>query len=126
MSDADHPRANPVEAGLRGRCPRCGKGRLFSGLLAVRSGCDVCGLDYAFADAADGPAVFAILFVGFVVVGLALWLEVSYDPPLWLHFVIWIPLTVLLCLPALRLLKGVLIALQFANRAAEGRLDRPE
>lgn len=125
MSDADnHPAVEPIAAGLRGRCPRCGKGRLFSGILAVGGKCNVCGLDYAFADAADGPAVFAILIVGFVVVGLALWVEVSYNPPLWLHFMIWIPLTLLLCLPALRLLKGVLIALQYANRAAEGRLDK--
>ena len=84
----------------------------------------MCGLDFSFADAADGPAIFVMLIIGFVVVGLALWVEVSYGPPLWLHFLLWIPLTLVLCLPSLRLIKGVLITLQYANKAAEGRLDR--
>lgn len=123
---AQFPPVDPVSSGLKGRCPRCGEGRLFQGYLTVRPLCGVCGLDYAFADSADGPAVFVILIIGFVVVGLALWLEVSYGPPLWLHFIIWIPLALVLCLVPLRLLKGVLINLQYANRAAEGRLDRGE
>ena len=118
------PPVEPIAAGLKGCCPRCGKGRLFSGFLGVAPSCDVCGLDFTFADAADGPAIFVMLIIGFVVVGLALWVEVSYGPPLWLHFLIWIPLTLVLCLPALRLIKGVLITLQYANKAAEGQLDR--
>lgn len=115
---------DPVKAGLRGRCPRCGEGRLFSGFLTVGKGCSNCGLDYAFADAGDGPAVFVILIIGFIVVGLALWMEVSYNPPLWVHFMLWIPLAVILSLVALRLLKGVLITLQYANNAAPGQIDR--
>lgn len=114
----------PIMAGVKGRCPRCGKGRLFSGFLAVAPHCEDCGLDLAFADAADGPAIFVMLAIGFIVVGLALWTEVSYNPPLWLHFALWIPLTLVLCLPALRLAKGVLITLQYANQAAEGRIER--
>jgi uncharacterized protein (DUF983 family) len=120
---AHFPPVEPIAAGLKGRCPRCGEGALFSGLLAVKPRCGVCGLDYSFADAGDGPAVFVILIIGFVVVGLALWMEVSYGPPLWLHFILWIPLTLVLCLTALRLIKGVLITLQYRNKAAEGRLD---
>jgi len=115
---------DPVSTGLKGRCPRCGEGRMYAGLLTLAKRCGVCGLDYAFADAGDGPAVFVILIIGFVVVGLALWMEVSYAPPLWLHFLLWIPLTIALCLMALRLIKGVLIALQYRNKAAEGRIDR--
>lgn len=118
------PPVEPIAAGLKGRCPRCGKGRLFSGLLTIAPRCDVCDLDYSFADAGDGPAVFVILIIGFIVVGLALWMEVSFNPPLWLHFLLWMPLTVVLSLSGLRLIKGVLITLQYANRAAEGRLDR--
>ncbi len=117
---------DPVKAGLAGRCPRCGEGRLFSGFLSVGKRCGVCRLDYSFADAGDGPAVFVILIIGFIVVGLALWMEVSYGPPLWVHFILWIPLTVVLSLVALREIKGVLIALQYRNKAAEGRLDLPE
>lgn len=119
-----YPPIEPIAAGVRGRCPRCGKGRLFSGFLTVAPRCANCGLDYSFADPADGPAIFVMLIVGFVVVGLALWLEVSYNPPLWLHFLLWIPLALALCLPPLRWIKGVLITLQYANKAAEGRLDR--
>ena len=118
------PPVEPIVAGLKGCCPRCGKGRLFSGLLTIAPRCDVCDLDYSFADAGDGPAVFVILIIGFIVVGLALWMEVSFNPPLWLHFLLWMPLTVVLSLSGLRLIKGVLITLQYANRAAEGRLDR--
>ena len=118
------PPVEPIVAGLKGCCPRCGKGRLFSGLLTIAPRCDVCDLDYSFADAGDGPAVFVILIIGFIVVGLALWMEVSFNPPLWLHFLLWIPLTVVLSLGGLRLIKGVLVTLQYSNRAAEGRLDR--
>ena len=129
MSEQQHedtahwPPVDPVKAGLSGRCPRCGEGRLFKGFLAVGERCGVCGLDYSYADAGDGPAVFVILIIGFVVVGLALWMEVSLNPPLWLHFIIWIPLALVLCLTALRLIKGVLLTLQYANKASEGRLE---
>lgn len=116
----------PISAGLRGRCPRCGEGRLFSGFLTVGQNCSNCRLDYSFADAGDGPAVFVILIIGFVVVGLALWMEVTLNPPLWLHFILWIPLTLVLCLGGLRLIKGVLVTLQYSNKAAEGRLDGGE
>ncbi|RUV14631.1 DUF983 domain-containing protein, partial [Mesorhizobium sp. M5C.F.Ca.IN.020.32.2.1] len=108
------------------RCPRCGKGPLFSGFLTVGKRCANCGLDYSYADAGDGPAVFVILIIGFIVVGLALWMEVTLHPPLLLHLVLWIPLTLVLCLGALRLIKGVLLTLQYRNKAAEGRLDLGE
>ena len=120
------PEVEPIAAGLKGRCPRCGEGKLFSGFLTVGGSCGNCGLDYSFADAGDGPAVFVILIIGFVVVGLALWMEVTLNPPLWLHFILWIPLALALCLTALRLIKGVLLTLQYRNQAAEGRLDRGE
>jgi uncharacterized protein (DUF983 family) len=114
----------PIQAGLKGRCPRCGEGKLFSGFLSVGRECSNCRLDYSFADAGDGPAVFVILIVGFTVVGSALWMEVTLAPPLWVHFVLWIPLAIVLSLAALRLLKGVLITLQYANKAAPGEIDR--
>ena len=115
---------DPIAAGLKGRCPRCGEGRLFSGFLTVGKRCANCGLDYSFADAGDGPAVFVILIIGFVVVGLALWMEVTLNPPLWLHFILWIPLALVLCLTALRLIKGVLITLQYRNKAQQGEWDK--
>ena len=112
-----------IGRGLRGRCPRCGEGRLFQGFLALRPACEKCGLDYGFADAGDGPAVFVILFGGFVVVFAALMTEVVYQPPYWLHAAMWLPLILIVTLAPLRLIKGLLIALQYHHKAAEGRLE---
>jgi uncharacterized protein (DUF983 family) len=114
---------SPYAAGLSGRCPRCGKGPLFDGFLALRARCPQCGLDYAFADAGDGPAVFVILISGFIVCAAALVVEVQYAPPLWVHALLWVPLILLVTLAPLRLIKGLLIALQYHHDAAEGRLD---
>ena len=86
--------------------------------------CSACGLDFAFADSADGPAVFVILIVGFIIAGAALLAEVAYSPPIWVHFVLWVPLVLILCLGMLRPLKGVLIALQYHHKAEEGRIHR--
>ena len=109
--------------GLRGRCPRCGEGLLFEGFIGLRGACGHCGLDYGFADAGDGPAVFVILIGGFIVVFAALVVEVVYAPPYWVHAALWIPLILLVTLGPLRLLKGLLIALQFHHKAVEGRLE---
>jgi uncharacterized protein (DUF983 family) len=113
---------SPWAAGFLCRCPRCGKGPLFKGFLAVRDRCPVCGLDYSFADSGDGPAVFIMLIAGFIVTGGALIVEILYSPPYWVHAVLWIPLAILLPLLILRPFKAILIALQYANKASEGRL----
>lgn len=113
----------PIGRGLRCRCPRCGEGRLFQGFLTLRPACDACGLDYSFADSGDGPAIFVILLAGFVVVFAALITEVLYQPPLWVHVVLWGPLIVLVTFLPLRAMKGLLIALQFHHKAAEGRFE---
>jgi uncharacterized protein (DUF983 family) len=115
---------SPFVTGLSGRCPRCGKGKLFDGFLALRQRCEACGLDYSFADAGDGPAVFVMFIAGFIVVGMALLVEVKYAPPLWVHAILWVPLILLVTLAPLRLIKGLLISLQYHHDAAEGRLDR--
>jgi uncharacterized protein (DUF983 family) len=115
---------SPVSAGLKGCCPRCGQGRLFSGFLKLAPKCRACGLDFSFADSADGPAVFIIFIAGFAVMGGVLWLEFTYEPPFWVHMVIWLPLTIGLCLALLRPMKGLAVALQYANKAEEGRFDR--
>lgn len=123
MTKHDAPSlASTLAAGLAGRCPACGRGKLFSGYLNLAPRCNVCGLDYSFAEAGDGPAVFVILLTGFVVVGAALFVEMAYAPPYWLHALIWGPLAILLPLLLLRSFKGVLIALQYKHKAEEGRL----
>lgn len=117
----DGPEADAVSAGLSGRCPRCGEGKLFDGFLTTAPACSACGLDYKFADSGDGPAVFVILIAGFIIVGLLLWTEVNYEPPIWVHLVIFLPLTLIVCLGMLRPLKGVMIALQYRNKAEQSR-----
>lgn len=116
------PRLDPIRTGIRGCCPRCGRGRLFRGFLTLAKRCEVCGLDYSFADPADGPAFFAMMFMSFPVVGFALWLETTYEPPLWVHAAIDLPLLLVLCLLPLRPLKGWLVCSQYYHKAEEGRL----
>ncbi len=112
--------------GLACKCPRCGKGKLYAGFLTLRPVCDNCGLDYAFIDSGDGPAVFIIMIAGAIVVGAALIVEVKYQPPFWLHAALWLPLILATTLLPLRSMKALLIALQFHHKAAEGRLAGPE
>ncbi len=119
---APMPFGSTVWAGLTGRCPACHRGKLFAGYLTLAPRCNVCGIDYDFADSGDGPAVFVILITGFVIVGAALLVEVYYQPPYWLHALIWGSLALALPLLLLRSFKGVLIALQYRHKAEEGKL----
>ena len=114
-------RPNPLAAGLMGRCPNCGEGPLFAGYLKVADRCGACGFDLKRADSGDGPAVFVILIAGFIVAFAALLVEFTLQPPIWVHLIVWLPLTVLVCLAFVRPFKGVLIAAQFANQASEAR-----
>lgn len=118
--------SDAIIAGLSCACPRCGRGKLFQGFIALRPRCDVCGLDYSFADSGDGPAVFIILIGGFIVVFAALITEVTYQPPLWVHAALWLPLILIVTLGPLRPAKGLLIALQYHHRAAEKRFGESE
>jgi len=124
MTQAPIPRPSPYATGFAGRCPRCGEGRLFDGYLTLKPRCAACGLDFAFADSADGPAVFIMLIAGFFVLGLALYVEIAFTPPIWLHLMLWLPLALVTCLSLLRPMKGLAVALQFANKAEEGRVER--
>jgi uncharacterized protein (DUF983 family) len=110
------PGPSALSAGLRCRCPACGKGPLFRGFLTIRSPCPNCGVDLSAHDSGDGPVAFIILLVGGIVVGLALITEVRYGPPVWLHLLLWLPLTMALVLALMRPLKAMLIALQYQHR----------
>ncbi len=114
---------NTAIAILKGLCPRCGQGPLFHGYIAVQKECPACGLDYAIFDTGDGPAVFGILIVGAIVCGLALYVEFTFQPPLWVHAVLWIPLICILTAIFLRLSKSALLVLQYKHKAGEGRID---
>ena len=89
---------------------------MFTGLLTVRPSCPACGLDLSAQDAGDGPAVFAILFLGIIVVGLAALVEINFSPPIWVHLLLWAPLIVVGAVAMLRPLKAGLIALQYRHR----------
>ena len=117
---ADEP--HTFRAAVLGRCPRCGRGSLFDGYLTVAPRCSACGLDYANFDPGDGPAVFVILIVGFLVAGGALVVEVKFQPPYWVHAVIWLPAILILAFLFLRLAKSLLLVLQYKHRAGEGTL----
>jgi uncharacterized protein (DUF983 family) len=117
------PAPSPYVTGLLGRCPRCGRGKMFKGLLTLVPRCDACGLNFSFADSGDGPAVFVTLFAGFLVLGAALWTELTYEPPFWVHLVVFLPLTAIVCVGLLRPAKGLLVSLQYKNKAEQGRLE---
>jgi uncharacterized protein (DUF983 family) len=110
-----YPPVSLSRAALGCRCPRCGEGRLFSGLLTVRPVCPNCGLDFSAQDAADGPAVFVILLLGLIVVGLAAWVELTFSPPIWVHIILWTPLIIGGAIMMLRPMKAGLIALQYRH-----------
>ena len=110
-----------LSAGLRCRCPRCGEGALFKGFLTVAKSCDRCGLDYSFADPADGPAFFVMMFVCIPAAAFPLWMELTYDPPTWVHLVTTLPLILVTCIPPLQPLKGWLVCSQYFFKAGEGR-----
>jgi uncharacterized protein (DUF983 family) len=106
------------------RCPRCGKGKLFDGFLRLAQRCDACGLDYGFADPADGPAFFVMMIMAIPVTVFALWLEATYEPSVWVHVVATLPILLLACILPLRFIKGALVASQYVNKAEEGRLRK--
>jgi len=114
-------RTRPVLNAALGRCPRCGIGRLFVTFLEFADGCRNCGLSYDFADAGDGPPVFVSFLAGFLVCGGAVWAELAYQPPYWVHAVVWLPMAVLVPLALLRPTKGLLIGLQYRHSAGEGQ-----
>jgi uncharacterized protein (DUF983 family) len=104
-----------LRAAARNRCPRCGRGALYKHMLDVAERCEVCGLDLSAHDAGDGPAVFVILVLGFLVVGLALVVEARYSPPMWVHAVLWPPIILGLAIFMLRFVKSLLIVLHFKH-----------
>lgn len=119
----DHRHINPLVAGLTCRCPRCGQGSLFNGFLRLAPACDRCGLDFGFAEPADGPAFFVMTGVGVVVIGLFAWIEISFHPPLWVHAVTVFPALIAGCLGSLRPVKAWMVASQYAHKAEQVRFE---
>lgn len=110
---------SPVATGLRCRCPQCGRGKLFAGLLTVRERCEVCGLDLRAHDSGDGPAAFLILILGAIDVIGAIWVETAFEPPFWVHILIWPVVTLVGTIGLMRPMKATMMALQFRHRSSE-------
>ncbi|WP_439649539.1 DUF983 domain-containing protein [Hephaestia mangrovi] len=116
----------PAAAAIKGLCPRCGARTLFTGPVAFAQRCRVCGLDFQSFNVGDGPAALLTLVLGAIIVAGAAVLQVSADPPFWLQLVIWIPVTAIAVVFALRLAKAALLVLEYRNAAREGRIkDQP-
>jgi uncharacterized protein (DUF983 family) len=113
-----------VLRGLRCRCPNCGEGKLFARFTRTVPACEVCGTDFTHQRADDAPPYIVVFVVGHLIVGLALWAEKAYQPSLWLHMALWLPLTLALSILMLPPAKGAVIGLQWANRM-HGFDDRP-
>lgn len=112
---------SPLQIGLAQKCPRCGQGDLYEpGLtMTIRDHCENCGLALSRNDSADGPAVFLIFILGFLLVPAALLVESIFAPPLWVHGVLWTVVALALTLGSLRPLKAYIIALQYKHRASD-------
>ncbi|MEO0618350.1 MAG: DUF983 domain-containing protein [Pseudomonadota bacterium] len=114
--DAERDTIRAMSCGVRGRCPACGKGRLFSAWLKVADTCDACGTELHHHRADDAPAYFTIFIVGHLVIGPLLWTEIAYQPSYWVHFTVWPTLTIALSVLLLPRIKGALVGLQWAQR----------
>ncbi|WP_082512191.1 DUF983 domain-containing protein [Rhizobium sp. Root1204] len=124
MEDDYRPTTNPALTGILGRCPRCQRGHLFDGFLKLAPKCEICGLHYGFADPADGPAFFAMSIVAVPALAFALWFQFTFEPRLWMHVLVTVPLTTLGALALLRPLKGWLVCSQYFHKAEQGSIDR--
>jgi uncharacterized protein (DUF983 family) len=105
-----------MKRGFRGRCPRCGEGKLFRAFLKVDNSCSVCGLDFTPHRADDLPAYLVIVIVGHLLVPIILWVETNYSPPVWLQLSIYLPFTLIASLLLLQPVKGAVVGMQWALR----------
>jgi uncharacterized protein (DUF983 family) len=105
-----------MKRGFRGRCPRCGEGKLFRAFLKVDNNCSACGLDFTPHRADDLPAYLLIVIVGHLLVPVILWIETDYSPPVWLQLSIYLPLTLIASLLLLQPVKGAVVGMQWALR----------
>ncbi|MFC4294404.1 DUF983 domain-containing protein [Novosphingobium tardum] len=108
-----------------GKCPRCHAQTLFDGVIRFAPRCRACGLEFSAFNVGDGPAAFLTLFIGTLVSALAIWLQLAFDPPFWVHIVLWVPLTVLAVLVGLRAAKEKLLVAEYRRRAGEHRRSGP-
>jgi uncharacterized protein (DUF983 family) len=117
MAQAPRDIWRSLRRGFFGLCPYCGKGKLFCAYLKVNDRCAVCGENYSHHRADDAPPYFTILVVGHIIGSLMLAVEMTApDLPIWLHLVVWPSLTLVMSLALLPMIKGALVAYQWALR----------
>ena len=119
--EPDSSKGQPAlgEAALFGLCPRCGKRTLFAGPIKFAASCSACQLDFTKFNVGDGPAAFLTMIVGALVVILALTLQLSVEPPWWVHVILWVPLTTVGVVAGLRVSKAALLYSEYKQKAAE-------
>jgi uncharacterized protein (DUF983 family) len=120
--NAATPDVPPIDSGLKGSCPRCGAKTLFAGYVRFADKCPDCALDFSAFNVGDGPVVFLTLGIGALVTAMALWVEFTFQPGVLIHALLWIPITLGLVVLMLRFSKGLLLALEYRNKASEGRI----
>jgi len=125
LNQTENTKGQPdvLPAALFGLCPRCGQQTLFANVTKFSEKCRSCGLDFSQYNVGDGPAAFLTLIVGAVVLGLALAVEANFHPPIWVHILLWVPLTVGAVVGSLRVSKALLLILEHRNDAKEGSID---
>ena len=119
----ERPNGEIIRLGMAGRCPRCARGRMFKSRFEIADKCNVCGLVLSEHDAGDVAVVPALLVIGSVLVGLALWVEFKFEPAIWVHIVLWTPLTLAMTMILVPKLKGIGVALQHKHRSTEQPTD---
>ena len=125
MTEPENKKGQPevLPAALFGLCPRCGQKTLFRSVTAFADQCRACGLDYTKFNVGDGPAAFLTLIVGGLVLALALIVELNLHPPMWVHVLLWVPITIGAVIGSLRVSKAALLILEHRNQASEGKID---
>jgi len=118
----DTPPPPPIKAGLTGHCPRCDARTLFAGWIKFADRCSHCGLDFSSFNVGDGAAAFLILILGAITAAAAITVELKFSPPFWVHLVLWPPIVLAMTIVSLRASKGILLALEYAHAAREGRI----
>ena len=115
---------SPLAIALAGACPRCGAGGLFASWIGFAPKCRACGLDFSQFNVGDGPAAFLTLIIGAVIVILALVVDSAFQPPIWVHALLWVPLTAVLVIGGLRACKAWLLISEYRRSAGEGQIKK--
>ena len=122
----DTPKVSPLKAGLLCRCPNCGIGSVYESFLGFAEACPHCDADFSQADAGDGPAFFVMFLVAILITPPVLAVQILFEPPPWMHLLLWGPIIVGLSAFLLRPAKSLLFALQWQHQAEEARWELPK